>query len=240
MCSACAASRGTLATMAELHRSAPTTKLLKRDLFGSVSLICDGPTGTYIRRDVRCAPWWTRGIARALARREAATLERLAGLDGVPQLLHFDRDTLHRSFMAGEPMQVAKPRDPAYFKAAQALVFRMHRRGVAHNDTAKEPNWLVRADGSPGLIDFQLAYASSRHTRWFGLLAREDTRHLLKHKRTYAAHALTTRQQRLLDTPAWTSRMWRRTVKPVYLFVTRRLLNWSDREGATDRGANSE
>jgi hypothetical protein len=27
------------------------------------------------------------------------------------------------------------------------------------------------------------------------------------------------------------------TVKPVYLFVTRRLLGWADREGAADRNA---
>jgi hypothetical protein len=27
------------------------------------------------------------------------------------------------------------------------------------------------------------------------------------------------------------------TVKPVYLFVTRRVLRWSDREGAGDRGS---
>jgi hypothetical protein len=28
-----------------------------------------------------------------------------------------------------------------------------------------------------------------------------------------------------------------KTVKPVYLFVTRRLFGWADREGAGDRGA---
>jgi hypothetical protein len=27
------------------------------------------------------------------------------------------------------------------------------------------------------------------------------------------------------------------TIKPVYLFVTRRLIGWADREGASDRGA---
>jgi predicted lipoprotein with Yx(FWY)xxD motif len=30
--------------------------------------------------------------------------------------------------------------------------------------------------------------------------------------------------------------IWARTGKPVYRFVTRRLLGWSDREGAGDRG----
>jgi predicted lipoprotein with Yx(FWY)xxD motif len=30
--------------------------------------------------------------------------------------------------------------------------------------------------------------------------------------------------------------IWARTGKPFYRFVTRRLLGWSDREGAGDRG----
>ena len=46
----------------------------------------------------------------------------------------------------------------------------LHRLGVAHNDLAKEPNWLV-AGGRPFLIDFQLAKVSPRrgwpiHAPW--------------------------------------------------------------------------
>jgi len=213
------------------------TRLLKRDLFGSVSLVDDGEAPVHILRDASAAPWWTRAVARRLARREADTLERLRGVDGVPQLIDFDGSVLRRSFMAGLPMHEAKPKDSAYFAAAQRLIFRLHQRGVAHNDTAKEPNWLVCDDGTPGLIDFQLAHRSRKRGSWFRLLAREDLRHLLKHKRTYAAAALTARQRRILATPAWTSRVWARTVKPVYLLITRRVLRWSDREGAGDRGS---
>ena len=39
----------------------------------------------------------------------------------------------------------------------------------------------------------------------------------------------------MLDTPAWTSRWWQATGKRVYLWFTRRILGWADREGATDR-----
>ena len=223
--------------MALSRDTTESASLLKQDLFGSVWLKHDQNGDAFICRDIRSAAWWTRPLARSLARREARTLKALDGLDGVPRLLRYDGEVLHRSFMAGEPMQQARPTDPTYFKAAQRLMFQVHRRGVAHNDTAKEPNWLVRADGSPGLIDFQLALLCPRRGRWFRVLAREDIRHLLKHKRTYAADALTGRQHAILARPAWTSRLWRRTVKPVYLFVTRRIFNWSDREGATDRGA---
>ena len=176
-------------------------------------------------------------MARALARREARTLRALAGLDGVPQLIDFDGRRLTRSYLPGRPMQRARPGDPAFFSAAQRLLFEVHRRNVVHNDTAKEPNWLVLDDGRPALIDFQLAGWRPRRGRLFRLLAREDIRHLLKHKRTYAADALTARERRILARPAWTSRLWRASVKPVYLFVTRRLLGWADREGANDRGS---
>lgn len=213
----------------------PATAVLKEDLFGRVELFTDAAGTRHVRRDVRAAPWWTRWVARRLAAREARTLRALAGLAGVPRLLGWDGHVLQRSWLGGRPMHEARPRDPAYFGAARALLARIHERGVVHNDTAKEPNWLVLDDGSPGLIDFQLAGVSRRRGRAFRLLAREDMRHFLKHKRTYLPEHLTDDERERLATPAWTSRLWRRTVKPVYLWVTRRVLRWSDREGAGDR-----
>jgi serine/threonine protein kinase len=132
-------------------------------------------------------------------------------------------------------MQLACPRDPAYFRAARALLARLHRRGVAHNDLAKEPNWLVTPDGAPALVDFQLALVAPRRGRLFRALAREDIRHLLKHKRNYCPERLTAREQRILARPAAISSLWMATGKPVYLFFTRRILGWADREGAGDR-----
>src|SRR5690606_13979058 len=99
----------------------------------------------------------------------------------------------------------------------------------------KEPNWLVRADGSPALVDFQLALVSRRRGRLFRMLALDDLRHLLKHKRTYCPHRLTSRQRRLLATPSPIARTWNSTVKKLYQLVTRRVLGWADREGAGDR-----
>jgi hypothetical protein len=106
---------------------------------------------------------------------------------------------------------------------------------VAHNDLAKEPNLLVTADGRPAIIDFQLAWISGSRGKLFRMLGREDIRHLLKHKRTYCPQSLTARERRILDTPSMPSRVFMSTVKPVYLFITRRLMGWQDREGAGDR-----
>ncbi|MEM6639603.1 MAG: serine/threonine protein kinase [Pseudomonadota bacterium] len=217
-----------------MPNASPHRRVLKSDLFGEVALL-DGDT-PLIERDTDAAPWWTRGVARALARREARSLNAVTGLAGVPQLVEFDGRRLIRTYLSGQPMHVARPSDPDYFTAAQRLLFTLHTRDVIHNDTAKEPNWLVLDDGRPGLIDFQLAAWRPQRGRLFRLLAREDVRHLLKHKRTYAADRLTHRQKRILATPGATSRIWRATVKPLYHFVTRRVLGWADREGAGDRG----
>ena len=210
--------------------------MLKRDLFGEVSLkLVDGEP--VIVRNIAAARWWTRWIARRLMLREARALAALDGIDGIPALVAQQGDQLLRSFLEGEPLYRARPADAAWFNAAAKLVRRLHRNGICHNDLAKEPNLLVLTDGAPGIIDFQLAGYSGRRSRWFRIAAYEDLRHFLKHKRTYRADLLTARELRILANPSPLSRLWMGTAKPAYLFVTRRLLGWADREGAADRNS---
>jgi RIO-like serine/threonine protein kinase len=208
--------------------------VLKRDLFGSIRR-CDDAAGRRVVRDLTDARWWTRPLARLLARREQRALRRLEGLRGIPRLLHASRTRLDRDWIDGEPMQVASPRAPRYFLEAARLVRMLHARDVAHNDLGKEPNWLVTPDGRPAIVDFQLASVVRRRGRLFRALAYDDIRHLLKHKRTYLPERLTARERRILARRSLPSRVWMSTGKPVYRFVTRRLLGWADREGAGDR-----
>ena len=211
-------------------------QILKRDLFGEVALQ-QANEGLVIVRNAAAARWWLKWLARYLLDREASALAALEGFAGVPQLLRHDRDTLVRTYLAGEPMHKAKPGDPDWFRRAASLLRRLHRAGVCHNDLAKEPNVLVLEDGGPALIDFQLAWYSPRRSKLFRVAAREDIRHLLKHKRTYCREHLTSRERDILANPTAISRTWAGLAKPVYLFITRRLLGWQDREGAGDRGA---
>jgi RIO-like serine/threonine protein kinase len=212
------------------------SRLLKKDLFGEVRLE-SVDSGRVIVRDTSLASGWLRWLARRLMRREAAALAILAGIDGIPQLVEAGRDRLQRSYLDGEPMHRATPRDPAYFREAFRLLRRLHARNVVHNDLAKEPNLLVTPEGRPAFVDFQLAWFAPRRGRLFRALGHDDLRHLLKHKRTYCEAALTCRERTILVRPSLPSRLWRRVVKPPYLFVTRGLLGWADREGASDRGA---
>jgi RIO-like serine/threonine protein kinase len=221
----------------EKSRYPPDRKVietLKRDLFGSVMLV-RSPRGLSVRRDTGSARLWTTWLARWLAGREARALVAAAFVPDIPRLISWDGSVLERSWMEGRPMHEAKPGDPEYFRAALALVRKLHAAGVVHNDLAKEANWLVLPDGRPALVDFQLAWAPQRRGPMFRALGRNDLRHALKHKRWYCAQALSGRERAMLGRRGWPSRLWMGTGKKIYLFVTRRLLRWADREGAADR-----
>jgi RIO-like serine/threonine protein kinase len=211
------------------------SELLKKDLFGEIRLL-RGPAGRQVLRDVSTASPAIRWLARALLRREARVLAALDGVAGIPGLVETGRDRLAREYLEGQPMHLARPAEPDYFRQSSRLLRRLHRSGVVHNDLAKEPNLLVRSDGSPAFVDFQLAMVSRRRGRLFRVLAWDDIRHLLKHKRTYCPQHLTQRELGILATPSLPSRIFGSTIKPAYLFITRRLLGWADREGAGDRG----
>jgi hypothetical protein len=211
-----------------------TGRTLKRDYLGTVRLESRG-SEQVVTRTIDEARFLLRPLARMLMRREAAALARLGGEPGVPHLLAADRDGLVRSYLGGQVMFLARPQVRAYFRSALRLVRRIHRCGVAHNDLAKEANWLCLDDGSAGIVDFQIAVVRSGRGRFFRLLAREDLRHLCKHKQHYLPNALTPRERKLLTTPSVVARAWRAAVKPVYNAFTRGVLGWRDRSGPEER-----
>ena len=212
--------------------------VLKQDLFSRVErghFEAPGPAGTWVMRDTSVARWWARPLAFFLERREVAALRALQGFPGMPQLLAAKGHVLFRSWLPGSPLQAARPTDPAYYRQAFRLLVSLHRHGIAHNDLAKEPNWLVTEEGDCAVTDFQLAWVSPRRGLMFRVAGREDLRHMLKHKRKYCPQALTARERRILARRSLPSRIWFATGKKLYIFVTRRILHWSDREGANDR-----
>jgi RIO-like serine/threonine protein kinase len=220
---------------------------LKRDLFGAVwrrRVTGDGGEFDCVERDTTVAARGARWLARRLASREAHVLEtrslaELRRCGQVPTLMLWDGHRLRRSWLSGVPMHRASSVGPEYFREALRLVRRLHAAGVLHNDLAKEPNWLVTDDGRPALVDFQLAMRPRHRGRRFRMLGYDDLRHMLKHKRTYCPTTLTSRERSILARRSPLAAIWARTGKPAYRFVTRRLLGWSDREGAGDRGGTA-
>ena len=115
---------------------------------------------------------------------------------------------------------------------------RLRRAGICHNDLAKEQNWLVGRDGRAYVTDFQLAACFNRRGRLYRILAYEDLRHLLKHKRSYAPEALTPRERKILAKKSFAASLWLATGKKVYRAITRGLFNFTDREGGGRRLVN--
>ncbi|TAK50369.1 MAG: serine/threonine protein kinase [Xanthobacteraceae bacterium] len=213
--------------------------LLKRDVFSTVERgrfrTPHGEVDAVLRR-LDQVPWWSRVVARHLFARERRALAK-AGPQGLSTpLLWAGRDCLVRGWIDGVALHLARPYgDRAYFAAAKALLSRLHRAGICHNDLAKEQNWLRGNDGLPYLTDFQLAMRFRRRSLLFRVAAYEDLRHLLKHKRKYIPDALTPMERKVLARKAALTTIWMATGKKVYIRVTRGLFRFTDREGGGPR-----
>src|SRR6201991_4096927 len=216
--------------------------LLKRDVFSTVERgRFRGPAGEVdaVLRRLDEVPWWSFGLAQHLFARERRALTLAKGLDVGPELLWAGRRALVRGFIDGVALHLAKPHgDVAYFRSAKEALRRLHRAGICHNDLAKEQNWLVGRDGRAYLTDFQLAACFKTRSRLFRIAAYEDLRHLLKHKRSYAADALTPMERKILARKSLVASLWLKTGKKVYQAITRGLFNFTDREGGGRRLVN--
>jgi predicted Ser/Thr protein kinase len=216
--------------------------VLKRDVFSTVERgrfrTGERDVEAVLRR-IDEVPWWSRPVARHLLTRESRALRRAGPLQIAAALLFSGRQELVRSWIDGVALHIAKPEgDDAYFSSAKAVLRRLHRAGICHNDLAKEQNWLRGADGRCYLTDFQLAFCFSRRGRLFRLLAYEDLRHLLQHKRRYLPEALTPAELRLLARESWLNEVCVATGKKVYRAITGGLFNFTDREGGGPRLVN--
>jgi len=227
---------------AEIAGRFRTHVVLKRDVFSTVErgffTDKDREIESVLRR-IDLVPWWTFGIARHFLHREARALSVADDLDIAPALIYEGRRTLVRSWIEALPLHIARPTgDLGYFRSAKKALRALHRKNVTHNDLAKEQNWLRTPDGRCMLTDFQLATRFSRRHSLFRLAAYEDLRHLLKHKRRYAPESLTASEKRVLARKSLPTRIWMATGKRVYYWITRGILNFTDREGGGPRLVN--
>jgi hypothetical protein len=120
---------------------------------------------SWVIKDFAPRAWWVRhSIGRMFVRRELATVRRLQGIKGVPpDAFRLDAFALALRYIDGETLgKVALERQTAaYFAALEHLLQQIHARGVVHLDTRGSGNVLMRPDGTPAIIDFQSALATS-------------------------------------------------------------------------------
>jgi len=216
--------------------------LLKRDVFSTVErgrFRTDRGEVDAVLRRLDQVPWWSYGLAWHLFSRERRALQHTSDLEIGPVLLWAGRKALVRGFIDGVALHLAKPHgEAAYFRSAREALRKLHRRGVTHNDLAKEQNWLRGSDGKAYLTDFQLAVCFRKRGKLFRIAAYEDLRHMLKHKRTYAPEALTPIERKILARKSAPARLWLMTGKKVYKAITRGVFNFTDREGGGRRLVN--
>jgi len=212
-------------------------QVLKADALGRVERIVAADGSVRVRR-VACGGRipGSRFVARRLLARERRALRVLEDLEGVPELIEAAPGILERSWIEGTPLSRAESLPEDFFDRLDDLVRALHARGVCHNDLHKEQNVLVAADGWPALVDFQLASVHAPGSRVGASRARDDLRHVEKHRRRYTRDGrgpqgvLESRGAGHGIARSPTALVWRRTVKPAYVFVTRRVLATRDGE----------
>jgi len=216
------------------HNGFQVEAVLKSDAFGRIEKgLFEGQAA--IKR-VYTTNILLRPLAKLLAHNELKALKALNGVGGYfPFILEHNKNYHIRAYIEGKSMHHDAERISAkYFTQAKRLLRIMRKAGVANNDLAKEANWLITVDGCPAVTDFQLAsYRKKSTSKLLLLMAREDLRHLLKHKRKYSK--VSALEKTILQQKSLPSRIWKNTVKQAYLFVTRKLLGWEERSGPEER-----
>ena len=128
-----------------------------------------GPSGPCIVKDVAGLGFLGRCLGRWLLAREARALEKLDGVDGIPQILHqLDRDALAMSMLPGRPLCkegfLRQPR--GITDRLLLLADAIHERGVFHMDLRQRQNILLDDQGGVGLVDFGAAFSPGPLGRW--------------------------------------------------------------------------
>jgi predicted Ser/Thr protein kinase len=140
--------------------AALTVRVLKRGPWGKADILALGETGTeMILKDFSDKSRLVRWFGGRQLRHERRALRRLAGLQGIPAVLGaLPPCGLLLEPMPGSPITRWRRRPVAeilpMLDRLEALVARIHERGIAHLDLRKRDNILVSDDGRPGVIDF--------------------------------------------------------------------------------------
>jgi serine/threonine protein kinase len=117
----------------------------------------------FVVKDVRrTSVLYRYTLGRWGLRREARFYGRLADLEFIPSCVgRLDRDSLILEWVAHVSLlglARARGRPPADFcDQLQACVDQIHERGIVHLDLRHRANILISADGTPRLIDFEIA-----------------------------------------------------------------------------------
>jgi len=231
-------------------RPCPVLELLKSDAYAETVLL-DAPGGRVVLKTSRFRPWpaLLRPLFRAIGRREQRIYRRVTDLPIVPPFLGASGpDAFAHRYVEGTTIAHVGWLPDAFFAGLEAGLRAMHERGIAYVDLAKEENVLVSPDGRPFLVDFQISadfgdlrgpLAGVRRAL-HGLFVRQDLYHLAKHKRLHRPDLVIPEEAARLRRKGTLSRIYGRTLKPLYNLATRRITRVSARRPGRERPARTE
>lgn len=224
-------------------------RLFKNDFFAATAMYeADAPCARVIVKFQRQAPFlgismsW---VGRFLARREAAALDRLQGIQGVPRIIERVSPTvIAREYVEGHAMRRGERVPDDFHAQLRTSIAEIHRQGMAYVDLEKCENVLVSDDGRPHLIDFQIAW--NWPASWGGelwpmrairrWLQKGDLYHLIKLQRRTRPDQLGADQLESSYRKPWFVR-WHRTLTYPFTYIRRAILNRVDpRRGQSERG----
>lgn len=183
---------------------ASATHLLgKRGPFRPEVRLVEGHGETLVSKDYRPCwlPYrWTAGLWNL--RRERQALQRLAGLEGVPEY----RGTpggwiLLQTYFHGRDLgrTPLSRQDDVYFERLIGLVRAIHDRGVLHLDLRQRRNILHGSGKRPAVIDFGAALCVRPGSRLHRRLSRVDLSGVMKYKQRANPGTLEPDELRLLE-----------------------------------------
>lgn len=152
----------------------------------------DGPL---VVKDAAAVPAWSRALALFLLARERRVLQRLQGVEGVPQLrARVGASAFAATLLPGQALDrqtfASAPRLLA--DGLLRLLARLHARHVYHLDLRQRQNVLVDEHGGVAVVDFGAAWCLGPLTRPLlqRLLGWVDRQAALKYLARYAPQEL--------------------------------------------------
>lgn len=218
-------------------------KVFKHDFFAATCLyeLVDGVPPCGIERVVvkfgRTQPFFglsMKWYGQLLRRHEHDVYARLKGIAGVPRWVGCVSDTAYAiEYIDALPLDHLPVMPEGFFDKLHALMTKIHSRGVGYCDANKKSNILVRPDGSPCLIDYQISLMIQPRLIWplrnlievvVKYVQNKDIYHIFKHKRRLCPHELRSEEVALSYNRTVLHRLHRTITKP-YRAMRRRFLS---------------
>ncbi|UCE60029.1 MAG: hypothetical protein JSU63_21625 [Phycisphaerales bacterium] len=188
-------------------------------------------------------------IGRILARREQAIMQRLQGIEGIPQFIgRWGPTGIVREYIEGHPLAKGEQVSDDFFPRLRRQIDQIHTEGLAYVDLEKCENVLVGDDGRPYLFDFQISWylppwwggelwPARKLRQWFQA---GDRYHVVKLQRRTRPDQLTLEEVALSYRRPWYIRVQRFLAWP-FTKVRRVVLNRIDpRRRSGERGRIAE